>query len=148
MSAIKTCIHERRVCADCVIVTDAAKRAHDTVNSYASYIPWDQRLRSWVAIRLADGGSDGVLYESRQAAIRHQAHEQQCAYFSYRNAPNGFSSVKDAQLYLDYHRMAYDGGFRLPDPDEKENQAVELIMPTAMEQIQLQLDPWARKQNR
>ena len=147
MPDTKTCgLHGRRVCAECVVVTDAAKRAFDIVNSYVTFTDYSYRVRCWVALRLIDGGSDGTLYESRREAVRHQSSEQLCAYFSYRNAPNGFASVKDAQLYMDYHRMAYDSGFRLPDPDARDG-GPELIMPTPGEQISLQLADWARRQN-
>lgn len=132
------------LCASCVIVTDAAKRAYDIVNAVVHYTDWSYRIRLWVALRLADGGSDGTLYESRREAVRHQAHEQQCAYFSYRGAPNGFASHKDAQLYLDYHRHAYDNGARLPDPDAP-NGGPELIMPTPLEQVMLQRALLARR---
>lgn len=131
------CRHGRKVCAECVVVTDAGRRAFDIVNAYVTFTPWEQRIRSWVALRLADGGSDGTLYDSRREAVRHQADEQLCAYFSYRGAPNGFASRTDAQLFLDYHRMAYDAGFRLPDPDDRDG-GPELIMPTPREQLLLQ----------
>jgi hypothetical protein len=120
-----------------VVVTDAAKRAFDIVRGYVVFIPWDQRINSWVALRLSDGGSDGTLYDSKQAAVRHQSHEQNCAYFSYRTAPEGFSSVTDAQLYMDYHRAAYDAGFRLPDPDEASG-GPDLMIPTALDEMLVQ----------
>lgn len=122
------CWHGRRICVDCVIVGDPAKRAFDIARSYAVFTPWDELIRSWIAFRLSDGGSDGTLYGSRAEAIRHQAHEMQCAYFSYRNAPNGFKSPKDAALYLEFHRAAYDRGMRLVDPD-----GPELMMPLTNE---------------
>lgn len=140
------CEHGRRVCSDCVVVTDAARRAYDIIRAYVHFVPFEERVRSWVALRLADGGSDGTLYESRREAVRHQSDEKLCAYFSYRNAPNGFASQKDAQLYMDYHRMTYDQGHRLPDPDDRHG-GPELIMPTAREQIMAQRAHWAARQN-
>ena len=142
MATTDLCQHGRKVCTDCVVVTDAARRAFDIVNSYVHFTEFEHRVKCWVVLRLADGGSDGTLYESRREAVRHQSDEKLCAYFSYRNSPNGFASRKDAQLYLDYHRMAYDQGFRLPDPDAS-NGGPELIMPTAREQLMLQRAPWA-----
>jgi hypothetical protein len=140
------CGHGRKVCADCVVVTDAARRAYDIVASFVHFVPFEQRVRSWLALRLADGGYDGTLYESRREAVRHQSDEKLCAYFTYRGAPNGFSSQKDAQLYLDYYRMAYDQGFRLPDPDDRSG-GPELIMPTARETVMAQRAHWAARQN-
>ncbi len=126
--------HGRKVCYDCVFVTDAAKRAFDIVRSYCHFVDYDTRIGSWVALRLEDGGSDGTLYPSKREAIRHQAHEQQCAYFSYRGAPEGFSSQKDAAVWLEFHRHAYDAGMRLPDPDDAHG-GPDLILPTTSEQL-------------
>lgn len=128
------CRHGRALCSECVIVQDAGKRAFDIIRSYVVFIPWDQRVRSWVALRLADGGSDGALYESKQDAVRHQLHEMHCAYFSFRGAPKGFTSPRDAQLFLDYHRAAYDAGFRLPDPDDVHG-GPDLMIPTALDEM-------------
>jgi len=137
--ADKLCRHGRQLCSECIFVTDSAKRAHDIVNSYVAFIPYDQRIRSWVAIKLADGGSDGTLYESKRAAVRHQSDEFTAAYFSYRGAPNGFSTVKDAAIWLEFVRQAYDSGFRLPDPDDAHG-GPDLIMPMPNEHVGLQLD--------
>jgi hypothetical protein len=132
------CRHGRQLCSECIFATDEAKRAFDIIRSYAVFVPFDERIRSWVALRLADGGSDGTLYLSKRDAVRHQSDEFLCAYFSYRGAPNGFASVKDAAIFLEWHRQAYDNGYRLPDPDAASG-GPELIMPTPKEQVQLQL---------
>ena len=131
------CRHGRAICSECVVVQDAGKRAYDTAAGVAVFTPWDQRIRSWIAFRLADGGWDGTLYESKRDAIRHQVSEYLCGYFSFRGAPNGFSSPRDAQLWLDYHRAAYDAGFRLPDPDEPAG-GPDLMIPTALEEMIIQ----------
>lgn len=132
------CKHGRQLCSECIFVSDPAKRAFDIVASYVAFVDFDQRIRSWVAIRLSDGGSDGALYDSKREAVRHQSDEFTCAYFSYRGAPNGFASPKEAAIWLEYHRQAYDAGFRLPDPDAATG-GPDLIMPTPNEQVQLQL---------
>lgn len=130
------CPHGNRICSVCVVVSDAAKRCADIINAYATFVPFEHRVRCWVAIRLSDGGSDGTLYESRRDAVRHQSDEKLCAYFTYRNSPHGMKP-KDAQLWLDYHRAAYDAGFRLPDPDHQTG-GPDLIMPLPWEQFALQ----------
>lgn len=135
----KLCEHGRGVCFDCAVVTDAGRRAFDVVNAYVSFVPWDERINSWIAVRLHDGGSDGVLYSSKRDAVRHQPDEFMCGYFSYRGSPNGFASKKDAQVWLDFHREAYESGFRTPDPDAASG-GLDLIMPTPEEQVYLQLD--------
>lgn len=136
----EVCRHQRRVCAECVVVTDAARRAYDQVAVHVFCTGWNERIGGWVALKLADGSSDGVLYDSRGAAVRHVSDQRFYAFFSYRNAPNGFSSLTDAQLYLDYHRMAYDQGAlqALADPDDHRHGGRELIIPTAREQAMVQ----------
>jgi hypothetical protein len=133
------CPHGRELCAQCVVITDAGKRAYDIIKGYVAFIPHDQRVRSWVALRLEDGGSDGELYESKRDAVRHQVNEFLCAYFSYRNSPSGFASTLDAQLYLNWNRALYDRGMRLPDPDDKAG-GPDLITPLTMEDYAAQLN--------
>jgi hypothetical protein len=115
-------------------VTDAGKRAYDIARSYCAFVDYDTRVRSWIAFRLEDGGSDGTLYDNKRDAIRHQLHEQQCAYFSFRGSPNGFASAKEAAVWLEYHRHVYSNGGRPPDPEDV-NGGPEIILPTAKEQL-------------
>lgn len=130
--------HGRKVCSECQHVTDAGKRAYDIARSYTAFVDYETRIRSWVAFRLEDGGSDGTLYDAKADAIRHQLYEQQCAYFSFRGAPNGFASAKDAAVWLEYHRHIYDRGGRTPDPDDHGG-GPAMIMPTAREDVMSQL---------
>lgn len=98
---------------------NAAKRAADIINDARSTLDWEGLKQCWIAIRLSDGGSDMVIYETKQDAVRHQLHEQQCAYIAFRNLIGG-ASEKEMLRYLRFNRMAYDAGFRLPDPDAKD----------------------------
>lgn len=86
----------------------------------------DGHGRRWVAIRLSDGGSDGVIYDTRADAIRHQLHETQCVYVS---VPMDGMSTAAAQRYLEINRQLYAAGARLADPEH------EVIMPTRVEQL-------------
>lgn len=95
---------------------DAAKRAADIVNELRAHIDWDTLRQCWIAIRLSDGGSDGVLYDSKRTAVQHQLHEQQCAYIAFRNLIGG-ASEREMLRFLRFNRMAYEAGMRLPDPD-------------------------------
>lgn len=106
---------------------NAAKRLSDIVNGYAVAYPTDMLFNSWLAVRLSTGDTDGVMYDDRRAAVRHQSDEKLCAYLSLRFAVTGMT-VKDAFLFLAYHRAAYDAGFRLPDPDDM-NGGREMVMP-------------------
>ena len=118
------CRHNLVVCSKCVVVTDAAKRMSDHINGLIMFTPWEAR-NGWMAFRLQDGGSDGVLYPTRQDAIAHQSNEKLCAYFSFKSAMGG-TNPRDCQLFLNVHRHAYsvDGG-RMAEPA-----APQLIMPT------------------
>lgn len=134
------CRHGREICSECIVADDAAKRAYDVVRGLATAWDWDTRVRQspFVALRLSDGGSDGVLYDSKRDAVRHQLHETTCAYFCFRGAPNGFASYLDAAIYLAWNRAAYDSGFRLPDPDDVHG-GPDLIMPDMGEHLFNQL---------
>lgn len=96
--------------------SDKAKRFADIVNGFTTWVPWEDRKRYWLAIRISDGGCDGVLYESRLDAVTHQAYEKQCVYFSFVNCMAGIS-VREADAFLRYHELLYKNGARFPDPD-------------------------------
>lgn len=116
--------HGLKLCSRCVVVSDAARRMSDTVNGVLTFHSRDWEIKDcWMAFRLSDGGSDGVVYDSRRAAIDHQVHETLCAYFSFRNV--GSANPRDCQIFLDMHRAAYDAGMRLAEPE-----APQLIVPT------------------
>lgn len=105
------------------MVDDAAKRMAGIINGYITFIqPWELRTK-WIAIRLADGGSDGVLYDSRLDAISHQLDERFCAYVCMQTLISGASPL-DCAIYLAVHRHAYDAGGRFHEPE-----APQLIMP-------------------
>lgn len=134
------CRHGRVLCSECIVIDDAAKRAFDVIRGMVCFTTWDTRVRDtpFVALRLSDGGSDGVLYQTKRDAVRHQLHETLCAYFSFKTAPTGFASVKDAAIFLAWNRAAYDAGFRLPDPDDASG-GPDLIMPSSEEHLHNQL---------
>ena len=98
--------------------SDDAKRASDIVNSYLSFIPFDELKNKWLAIRLSDGGYDGNLYDSKADAVRHQSDEFLCAYVCFRNLIGG-ATPREMEIFLRFNRDAYDAGFRLPDPDAR-----------------------------
>lgn len=126
-----------------IAAVDAAKRLSDIVNNICISQPLDVVIRSWIAVSLADGSTDGTLYESRHAAVSHQYHEQQCAYLALKEAPHGMPT-QDAYVFLKFHTGAYDAGLRLTDP-EKDNGGYDLRMPIAREDVQHQLNALIRK---
>jgi hypothetical protein len=60
---------------------------------------------SWVAIRLSDGGSDGVLYPAKNIAVEFQLHPTQCAYM--RILPGGIPP-REATSYLYHMAQLYE----------------------------------------
>lgn len=114
-----------RVDAD---LLDAGKRASDAINLHRLVKPWDDIKHTWMAFRLSDGSSDGVLYDNRLDAVRHQVDERLCAYVAMKSLQMG-ASPKDMAIYLQFHRDAYNAGMRLTDPDQKDGGMD--VLPTA-----------------
>lgn len=120
------CRHRQTICPQCIQIGDAAKRMSGIINGLLTFMqPWDLRTK-WIAIRLADGGHDGVLYDSREDAIRHQIDERFCSYVCMGSMLSGAKPL-DCAIYLEFHRQAYDSDMRLHEPE-----APQLIMPTAV----------------
>lgn len=120
----EVCRHGAKICPDCIEISDAAKRMSDIINALVTFTPvWDLRSK-WIAIRLSDGGYDGVLYDTREDAISHQIDERFCAYVFMQSMIQGAKPL-DCAIYLEFHRQAYDAGMRLHEPE-----APQLIMPT------------------
>lgn len=71
---------------------------------------------AWIAARLSDGGTDGQIYDTRTDAIRHQLHEDQCAYIRVPLA--GDMPPIEATAYLDFNRRRLAAGFRMVDPEQ------------------------------
>lgn len=90
--------------------TDAGKRCSDVINLHRLMVT---NVGGWAAIRLSDGGSDDVVYDTREDAIRCQLHEMQCAYIS---IPADYMSPEDADAFLRIMRNLYDNNMRLADP--------------------------------
>jgi hypothetical protein len=61
--------------------------------------------QSWVAIRLSDGGSDGVLYPAKEIAVAFQLHPRQCAYL--KVLPDGIPP-REATSFLYHTAQLYE----------------------------------------
>ncbi len=95
--------------------SDSAKRASDVVNLHLAAQGF-AAFRKWVAVKLLDGSSDGVLYDTRREAVRHQFDEQLCAFLC---LPPTQLTPCSAEAFLKFTRDAYRSGFRLTDPDHR-----------------------------
>lgn len=96
--------------------SDAARRYADAVNLHVAALGWGA-VKKWVAVRLSDGGSDGVLYDTRDDAIAHQLHETQCAYVCVQ--PGGTTACR-AESFLRTTRAAYVAGAHWTGPGSPE----------------------------
>lgn len=89
---------------------DFAKRAFDVMNLH--YIgKGEQVWGKWCAFRLSDGGSDNVLYDTRDQAIAHQIHPMQSCYLVI--PPTGFT-LAEIRDFLALSRELYAKGARIP----------------------------------
>ncbi len=86
--------------------SDAAKRASDIINLHLVADP-EGNIGYWVAIRLSDGGSDGVLYRELSDAVRAQLHYTQCMYVPIRF---GGMPPQEADVMIVAHRRIYANG--------------------------------------
>lgn len=80
----------------------------------------------FIAVRLADGGSDGIAYETRPAAIEaNRNNPSRCAYFQ---LPLERWGPATCDTLLWYVRGCYDSGFR-------EDPAHQLVIPQGIEDL-------------
>ena len=123
---------------------DAAGRVADTWNLHlvAGRGLGLSNVGRWFAAALADGRGDGVLYDSRADAVRHQHHNEQY-YMFLRLVPSEMTVCQAASL-LRTHRLAYDAGFRMTDPDARGG-GYELIPALTLEDSAAQLAALARR---
>lgn len=94
------------------VYSDAARRLSDAVTLHLT-ASGANAAGQWIAARLSDGGTDGVLYPDKATAVRHQLHETQCAYVQ---IPITGMPYQEAEIYLAFNRKLYENGYRMPDP--------------------------------
>lgn len=100
-------------------VIEAGKRAADHINLHMVVNPRDEIRDKWLAIKLEDGSSDGVMYDTAPDAVRHQRFEQQCWYVCFRGINPGGFTAKDCSIMIMHYRKAYAAGLRFVDPDNR-----------------------------
>jgi hypothetical protein len=103
---------------------DIGRRAHDVISLHVI----GGNVGKWVALRLEDGSSDGIPYDTRREAIEHQLHEQLCCYVK---VPLDGMPANDALRFILINRALYAQGYRLADPD----MPGEPIYPTTEEEF-------------
>lgn len=125
MTQTKRRMHERIT----VELTESGKRASDVINEIRAHHTWDELRMKWVAIRLSDGSSDKVLYDTRADCVKHQTHEQYCWYVAFRGLAGG-ANPRECAIMLLFYREAYEAGFRGTDPDAPHGGS-DLALPAA-----------------
>jgi len=87
----------------------------------------------WLAVRLQDGGSDHVLYDSRSDAVAHQMSPE---YSTYVLVPPDGMTTGQADRVLGYWRDLRDAGFRCNEPRD-DIPSMPLTRPDSRRQIRL-----------
>jgi hypothetical protein len=109
---------------------DACQRLADAVNIHVlaqnAELGNGRDRPGYVAVRLADGRSDGVLYDTRADAVRHQAHAAD-PYFAYIKVGRQMMPPREAWVVLMYHRQAAASGHVLAEE--------EVILPHRLELV-------------
>lgn len=100
-------------------INDVGKRAADHINIHLFAHDWSQIRDKWLAISLADGSSDGHIYENASEAARHQRFEQQCWYVCFRGIGPAGAAIREASICIQFWRDAYQAGVRFVDPDDR-----------------------------
>lgn len=101
--------------------TDAAQRVYDTYHLHRT-ADIHNAVGNWFAAALSDGRSDGQIYPSKKAAIRHQHHNEM--YYTYIQITPANMSVCAAEAMLTVARRMYDAGFRMTDPDDQRREPI------------------------
>lgn len=121
---------------------DAAMRAADNINMHFAALGWDA-VGKHVAVALADGSSDHVLYDTHRAAVAHQHHNEN--FYAFVKIIPAAMGYCEAQVYLDFCRKAYDAGFRLADPDHPQGGRTLITRGRPQEVIAAQMEQFGRK---
>lgn len=115
-----------------------SEAAHRFADIHNMHIFADKsNIGHWIAVRLSDGGTDGVVYDHRRDAVRHQLDEKLCCYVKIH--PGGMTP-KEADGILRFYRFAYDNGFRVTDPE-----GPETILPSTNEDYISQIRRLSRR---
>lgn len=111
---------------------DAAARLRDAVNTHVDALG-SQAHGKYIAIRLADGRSDGALYDTRREAARHQPDPWN---FYVKVNPGGIQ-LREAWVVLTYARQARRQGVVFSEEEAILPQRLELAGPALERQRSL-----------
>lgn len=108
---------------------DAANRMRDAINLHvvAGALGVRERHLCWLAIRLADGRSDGNLYESRPDAVRHTQNRSEGWFYPKIGADS--MGEREAVIVLQMARQAYQRGVVFAEEEPVTPMLTELMLP-------------------
>lgn len=110
---------------------DAVKRLADHYNLHRVASGIDS-VGKWIAVALADGASDGVLYNGKQEAVRHQHHNER--YYTFIKIVPSTMTLCEANVMMVTARKLYEKGMRMADPDHRSG-GPEVIKRTSIEDV-------------
>lgn len=110
-------------------VRDSAKRMCDAINLHvtAGALGLHDRVILWVALNIADGRSDGNIYDSRVDAARFT--DNLPGTYFYCKVGVDYIQEKEAILVLQQHRQSFARGVRFRDEQVVTPILSELLMP-------------------
>lgn len=98
---------------------ECGKRISDHINIHILCNDWFDIKNNWMAFDLAEGRSDGTLYDSHKDAADHQRDERRALYVCFSGiGPNGAVPMECSKL-LGFWRDAYKAGGRFIDKGER-----------------------------
>jgi hypothetical protein len=119
--------------------SDAAKRIYETYTLHRLADPIGN-LGQWFAVAIADGSTDGVLYDSRIDAITHQHHNE--TYYVYVLIGPHQMSLCDAEIFLAGVRKTYDARKAMMDRDRPSGGKVIIPRLTVEDQLAQNAGKW------
>lgn len=90
--------------------SDAGKRVADTLTARITFQPWSPG--KFMVFMLADGKSDGVLYDTREDAAKHTLHAEHAMILIVRPEP---MKPEEADELIGIHRRLHAAGMRMTD---------------------------------
>jgi hypothetical protein len=100
---------------------EAGKRLAGIVNLFiASRDPWELQ-QCVLAVSLADGSTNGDVYDSQYDAVRH-SDPTRSFYFHFKGNIGGIDP-REAAIVIQFHREAREAGIPQADPDAGKRQA-------------------------
>jgi len=96
--------------------TDTAKRVSDSYRLHRLADPIGS-IGHWFAVALANGRSDGQLYDTRKECVTHQHHNE--LYYAYIQIIPGDMNPCQSESFMATHRKLYDAGIKLTDREHR-----------------------------